>query len=248
MEKLFGIIGHPLTHSFSKKYFNSFFSDNGLPYQYQNFDLNDLGNFHEILENQNIYGLNVTAPYKEKIIGRINKIDFHAEKIGAINTILINRAGNSFTTIGYNTDYYAFKISVSKLLTKLVTKALILGWGGASKAVQYALHQLNVKSLVVSRNPKENQIHYSQLKQKTIKDHQLIVNTTPLGMFPDVSNAPDIPYKYLTKNHILYDLIYNPEETFFLRNGVAKKAKVKNGLEMLKLQAQLSWKIWNKEH
>jgi len=247
MEKIFGLIGHPLSHSFSKKYFNGFFTDNNLPYSYQNYDIKDLLKFPEILENDRLYGLNVTIPYKEKIIDYLNKTELHAEKIGAVNTILINRTGKSFTTIGYNTDYYAFQISVSKLLHKKIKNALVLGSGGASKAIIYALMQLNIKSVIVSRNPVSGQLNYNQLTRKIIEQNLLIVNTTPLGMFPETNIAPDIPYKYLTKDHILYDLIYNPEETLFMKNGQANNAKVKNGLEMLQLQAQLSWKIWDKE-
>lgn len=247
MEKLFGLIGHPLTHSYSKKYFNNFFEQNNLPYEYQNYDLENLNHFREILENHKIFGLNVTIPFKEKIIKHLNKIDFHATKINAVNTILIKRTGQSFTTIGYNTDYYAFQVSVAKLVNTQVKSALILGSGGASKAVKYALKQLNINSRIVSRKPLENQLSYIDIDQKTIKNNLLIVNTTPLGMFPQIIDAPEIPYKYLTKEHILYDLIYNPEETLFMRNGKAANTKVKNGLEMLQIQAQLSWKIWNKE-
>ena len=247
MEKLFGLIGHPLTHSFSKKYFNTFFENNKLPYHYQNFDINDISKFQSILQNESVFGLNVTIPYKERIIEHLNKIDLHAERIGAVNTILINRTGKSFLTIGYNTDYYAFQISVAKLIGKDIKTALILGSGGASKAVEYALNQLGIKSSIVSRNPKRNQLYYSQLSKKVLQEHLLIVNTTPLGMFPKIDQAPEVPYKYLTKNHILYDLIYNPEETLFMRNGISKGCKAKNGLEMLQIQAQLSWKIWNKE-
>lgn len=247
MERLFGLIGHPLTHSYSKKYFNNFFEQNKLSYEYQNFDLENLNHFSDILENQKVFGLNVTIPFKEKIIEHLNKTDFHASNINAVNTILINRTRQSFTTIGYNTDYYAFQISVAKLVNTQVKSALILGSGGASKAVKYALKQLNINSTIVSRKPLENQLSYIDIDQKTIKNNLLIVNTTPLGMFPQIIDAPEIPYKYLTKEHILYDLIYNPEETLFMRNGKAANAKVKNGLEMLRIQAQLSWKIWNKK-
>ncbi|NOZ48357.1 MAG: shikimate dehydrogenase [Chlorobi bacterium] len=247
MEKIFGLLGHPLTHSFSEKYFNNFFSLNKMPFIYKNFDLINLNKLMEIIENKSVFGLNITIPYKEKIIDYLNKTDIHVDNIGAVNTVLINRTGNSFTSIGYNTDYYAFQLSLSKLINPAIKYALVLGSGGASKAVVYALNNLNIKSLIVSRNPSQGQIHYSELSKQIIKQYLLIVNTTPLGMYPDINNFPDIPYKYLTKEHTLYDLIYNPEETLFLKHGKSRKTKIKNGLEMLQLQAQLSWKIWNKE-
>jgi shikimate dehydrogenase len=187
-------------------------------------------------------GLNVTIPYKESIMKYLSEIDEVAEKIGAVNTIKITEDNE---LIGYNTDAYGFEKSLVKLLESHHKQALILGTGGASKAVAYVLEKLNIEYKFVSRSPNADQLTYDSLNETILNESHLIINSTPLGTFPNIELTPDIPYNYLTKKHLLYDLIYNPEETIFLKQGRDKGAMIKNGSEMLKLQAEKSWEIWN---
>lgn len=240
----FGLIGHPLTHSFSKKYFSEKFEKEQITNcTYELFDIENIEKLNEILKStKNLKGLNITIPYKEQVIPFLSELSPEAKKIGAVNTIKIDNE----KLIGYNTDYHGFKQSLKPFIEITHERALILGTGGASKAVFHALNDLNIQCLFVSRNPKNNnEICYSDLNEYVFKHHQIIVNTTPLGTFPDTYNKPAIDYNSITSNHLLYDLVYNPEETLFLKEGKKKGAITLNGLEMLKLQAEKSWQIWN---
>lgn len=244
--KQYGLIGYPLSHSFSKKYFtNKFKRENITGCSYELFEIENINLFPEILkENPNLKGLNITIPYKESVLNFLTDIDANAKAIGAVNTIKIS---NELKQIkGYNTDYYGFRKSLKPFLDINHERALILGTGGASKTVKYVLNELNINCLLVSRNPKnENEIAYDDINEYVIKHHQLIINTTPVGMFPNIENYPLLDYKNLTPKHLLYDLIYNPIETEFLKNGKEKGCITLNGMGMLKLQAEKSWEIWN---
>ena len=243
--KLFGLIGHPLTHSFSKQYFeNKFENENIIDCSYKLYDIKNISFYKNVIENQNLIGLNVTIPYKESVIDLLDKIDEIAKDISAVNTIKIDPKTKK--TTGYNTDYYGFKKSLKPFLKNTHERALVLGTGGASKAIAYVLNELNINCLFVSRTPKkDNEISYEEVNEYVIKHHQIIINTTPLGTYPNINDFPNIPYELLTANHLLYDLVYNPEETMFLKKGKEKGAITINGLQMLKLQAEKSWEIWN---
>lgn len=245
-KKLFALLGKNISYSFSRGYFTEKFDLLELrDHLYTNFDINSIEEFPSIFQkNENqIEGLNVTIPYKETIIDYLDKIDKKAKKIGAVNTIRVTKKGK---LKGYNTDEYGFRKSLQPLLQKHHKKALILGTGGASKAVQYALRKLGVNYTFVSRNPREGQFSYKELSKEIIEDYLLLINCTPLGTYPNLEDCPVIPYEFLTSKHILYDLVYNPEETAFLLKGKEKGAVIKNGIEMLELQAEKAWKIWNK--
>ncbi len=236
--KTYGLIGKNISYSFSRNYFaNKFKKEDIKNSQYINFDIDNLSELNNIFNTDN-FGFNVTIPYKEAIIPYLDSLDFHAEKIGAVNTIKLENGKK----IGFNTDWIGFKKSIEPLLNSHHTKALILGTGGASKAVIYALDQLKIETLMVSRY---GEISYEDLSEEIIQNHAIIINCTPVGTFPNVDAAPEIPYHFITKNHLAYDLIYNPAETLFLKKCKEKGAVVKNGLEMLEIQAEASWKIWN---
>ena len=236
-----GLIGKNISYSFSRNYFKEKFVTENLPeIEYINFDVQNLDDIKEILNHPSNIGFNVTIPYKEEIIPYLNELDIHAKEIGAVNTI---KKSNG-KLIGYNTDWLGFKLALENLNTSLPEKALILGTGGAAKAIIYALKQLNIKYLQVSRKPENNQISYEEITKEILIDYPLIINCTPIGTFPDVSKSPKIPYELLTDGHILYDLIYNPEETQFLKNGKDKKSTISNGFQMLVNQANLAWNIW----
>ncbi len=241
---LFGLIGRNISYSFSKKYFSDKFNSEKIQNtSYQTFDLNEISEIEKLIQNKNLKGLNVTIPYKEQIIPFLDKLSPEAEKIGAVNCIKIQRdAENNPILIGFNTDAYGFENSLKPLLESYHQKALILGDGGAAKAIKYVLDKLDIPHTSITRNGK---FLYSDLTQEIIQDHPIIINSTPLGTFPDVENEPYIPYEFLSDQHLLYDLIYNPEKTQFLKNGELKGAKIKNGYEMLVLQAEKSWEIWN---
>lgn len=244
--KLVGLIGYPLSHSFSAGYFSEKFRKEGITdFQYFNFPLQDLSGFSELVRTYpELIGLNVTIPYKERIIAYIDKLDPVAEKIGAVNTLKFVPDGSHRTIIGYNTDYWGFRDSLLPNLDKTHKNALILGTGGASKAVSFVLKELGINYIFVSRNPEKGELGYHDLCISVIEKHLLIINTTPLGTFPDINSFPDIPYDLLTPDHILYDLVYNPPETEFLRLGRQKGAHSINGQRMLELQAEKSWEIW----
>ena len=200
-----------------------------------------------IEENPNLCGLNVTIPYKEQVIPYLDELDKDTAKIGAVNVIKIIRLSKGkVKLVGYNSDIIGFKRSIEPLLNETHRKALILGTGGASKAVFQGLRQLGVGATLVSRKPKEHCITYEEITPKTMQQYTVIVNTTPLGMYPNINACPDIPYDLLTPDHLLYDLLYNPDETLFMKKGKEKGAVVKNGLEMLLLQAFAAWEIWQK--
>lgn len=245
-KKTFGLVGKNIAYSFSRNYFSKKFAQLKLDNcSYQNFDLSSIEDFTAIFEanSKNIVGLNVTIPYKEKVGSFLDEIDTDAQNIGAINTIKILESG---AKKGYNTDVYGFSKSIEPLLKKHHKKALILGTGGASKAVAYAFDKLGIQYSFVSRVPtNENQIDYRSIDASVMDTHTILVNCSPLGTSPNIHLCPDIPYELLTSKHLLYDLIYNPSETTFLSRGKAKGAAIKNGLEMLELQAEKSWEIWN---
>ncbi|MFC0605389.1 shikimate dehydrogenase family protein [Winogradskyella pulchriflava] len=241
----FGLVGRDISYSFSRDYFAKKFKQEDLPHSYVNFDLQSIDELDAIIRNtENLKGLNVTIPYKEDVIPILDDLDKRARKIGAVNTIRITRYQK---LIGYNTDYYGFKKSLQPHLKKYHKRALILGTGGASKAIAHALKKLKISYDYVSRSEKEGvKFLYSDLTEDIISSYSIIINCTPIGTFPNVNVCPDIPYDAITEKHILYDLIYNPEQTKFLSCGDIKGATTINGLEMLKLQAEKSWKIWNK--
>ncbi len=246
----YGLIGFPLKHSFSAKFFTEKFMRENIDAEYLNFELEDILDIRRvILFNQHLKGLNVTIPYKEKVIPFLHDISPEAERIGAVNVIRIERKPGDmyyYKLTGYNTDYTGFKNSLNPILkTDVHRKALILGTGGASKAVAQALKDLNIDWTYVSRSKGDNRLTYNELTSAIILDHKLIVNASPVGTFPDVDNCPDIPYQYLTTGHLLYDLVYNPETTLFLKKGKEQGAVIKNGKEMLELQALAAWEIWN---
>lgn len=242
MPAAYGLIGFPLTHSFSPGYFKNKFAAEDTDAIYTAYPLSSAALFLPWLkEHPQLLGLNVTIPYKEAIIPFLDEMDMAANTIGAVNCITIRNG----KTKGYNTDIIGFEQSLTPLLHPHHNKALILGTGGASKAVAYVLEKLGITYMKVSRTEKQGTLPYDALAGETIEQYKLIINTTPAGMYPDIDACPAIPYEGLTRQHLLYDLIYNPAETKFLFLGKGKGASIKNGLEMLQLQADASWKIWN---
>lgn len=246
-KELFGLVGRNISYSFSREYFRKKFEYLGLEnHQYVNFDIPTIEEFSKIIHQYkfDLKGLNVTIPYKEDVFLYLDKIHKTARKVGAVNTIRITKKGN---LKGYNTDVFGFEKSIKPLLKEHHTKALILGTGGASKAVKFVLKKLEIQTLVVSRKPKKkNQISYKDLTEELLQEYTVVVNCTPLGTYPNIDLKPEIPYQYLSNKHLLYDLIYNPAETAFLKEGKAKGTAIKNGLEMLEQQAEEAWRIWNK--
>ena len=243
-KKIYGLIGKNIDYSFSKKFFTEKFLKLNIENscQYINFDIDNLDGFADLLNKPNIKGLNVTIPYKESILKYLDEIDREAQKIGAINTIKIDSKGKS---IGFNTDYIGFKYSIQKFLKKYHKKALILGSGGASKAIIFALDELKIERTIASRTDKIGYITYEKIDSQIIKNHQIIVNCTPLGTYPNVNACPELPYNFLTEKHLCFDLIYNPKKTKFLKMSEKNKSKIVNGYEMLEIQAEESWRIWN---
>jgi len=239
-----GLIGRDISYSFSKDYFTKKFKSEKRPFTYENFDMKSISEIENLVKNNiDIAGFNVTIPYKEDIIPYLDKLDKKAKKIGAVNTITISFGGK---LKGYNTDCYGFKKSIKPFLKKHHKKALILGTGGASKAIAYTLKKLDIPFDYVSRTQKDGiKFTYNDLSVEDIKKHTLIINSTPVGTFPNINDYPDIPYEGITDKHLLYDLIYNPEETSFLKLGKQQGAKTINGYQMLVFQAEKAWKIWN---
>lgn len=246
--RLFGLIGNPLEHSFSKTYFDhKFIAEKLEGCRYELFQLSDVRLIMQLPANfPELEGLNITIPFKRTVIPLLDAMDAIASGIGAVNCIKISRENEKTLLTGYNTDAPAFLKTLLPLLDSRHHKALILGTGGSALAVRHALLQLGIATQFVSRTNDRRCLTYQDLTEEIIQEHLLIINATPQGMFPDVETCPDIPYKHLTSKHLLYDLVYNPGLTEFLRKGKLKGATVKNGLEMLHLQAELSWKIWNK--
>lgn len=247
MEK-YGLIGYPLSHSFSRDFFNEKFKSEGIDAEYLNFEIPSIDRLPETLTaNPDLRGFNVTIPYKEKIISYLDELSEEADHIGAVNVVKISqRKGKTFLK-GYNSDVIGFMRSIEPLLDSNRRRALVLGTGGASKAVTYALHRLGVDILMVSRNPKEGMISYNQLTPEIVNSHKIIINCTPVGMYPHSDECPQIPYQAVEFGHLLYDLIYNPDETLFLKQGKQQGAETKNGLEMLLLQAYASWDFWHND-
>ena len=242
----YGLIGFPLGHSFSKNYFNQKFTDEKIDAEYVNFEIPSIENLTEILEtNLNLKGLNVTIPYKQKVISYLDSLSPEARAIGAVNVIRITHKGKDTLLKGYNSDVIGFTRSIEPLLQPYHKKALILGTGGASKAINYGLKSLGLETVFVSRYERPGTIQYKSLTPEIIKEYNVIVNCTPCGMYPHADECPDIPYKAMNEKNLLYDLLYNPNETLFMKKGAAQGAKVKNGLEMLLLQAFASWEFWN---
>jgi shikimate dehydrogenase len=248
---LYGLIGFPLTHSFSKRYFtDKFVREKIKESSYELFEIKSLEELPALLKKKDLRGLNVTIPYKKDVIAYLDDLDdASAERIGAVNTIKIYADGS---TKGFNTDYYGFQQSLVEWLDRrgescANLKALVLGNGGAAKAVRVALQDLKMEYTLVSRQKSDDCASYEELTEELMNTHLLIINTTPLGTYPNTEECPLIPYEWVTRRHFLYDLVYNPAETLFLKNGAAKGAATQNGLKMLELQAEKAWEIWTTE-
>jgi len=242
----YGLIGKKLGHSKSPELFNQFFFENNIGNaSYSLFELESLEELPQLLkQNEKIFGLNVTIPYKEAIIPYLNKTDNIVDLIGAVNTVKVVRSGNKINLIGYNSDASAFEESLLNFCPINNVKALVLGNGGAAKAVLYSLLKNKIDYLQIVRRKTSNELTYSELSADLLNEYSLIINCTPLGMYPEIHTFPEIPYQFLNDKHFLYDLVYNPIETIFLKRGKQKGSKTKNGLEMLKIQAMKAWKIW----
>lgn len=241
--KTFGLIGKNIDYSFSRTYFAGKFRSENIPARYINFDLENVDKFPAVIKTTpDLGGLNVTIPYKQEIIPFLDALDPNAENIGAVNTIKINKEKK---LTGYNTDYIGFSESLKPFLKPHHKKALILGTGGASKAVAFTFSKLGIAFTFVSRQPKNKILGYSDLTKELLEEYTILVNSTPLGTFPDIEKHPPIPFEYLTSSHLVYDLIYNPAVTTFMNKAKQKGATVTNGLKMLELQAEAAWKIWN---
>lgn len=243
--KQYGLIGKTLGHSFSKSFFTEKFQNETIEAQYDLFELPEISQFPCLIQQHTFYGLNVTIPYKETVIQYLDELDHIAKEIGAVNTIKFQRKNGRTSLKGYNTDIIGFTNSITPHLQKVHDKALILGTGGASKAIAFALEKLGIEYTFVSRNKQEGILTYHELTEEIIHQNKLIINCTPIGTFPNCDIAPSIPYKHITKEHFLYDLIYNPAKTLFCQMGEDKGAITLNGLEMLHGQAIASWTIWN---
>jgi shikimate dehydrogenase len=244
----FGLIGHPLSHSFSSQYFANKFEAEGIEAEYHNFDIESLDQLEDILRAEpDLVGLNVTIPYKTSILPHLDEIASCASSIQSVNTICVNRMSSGWSLTGANTDVIGFKESIEPFVSGH-SQALILGTGGVAKAAVHVLEELGLDCNSVSRSPDEGDFTYDDLAADDIGEHSILVNCTPLGMYPQINDAPDIPYDSITPKHILYDVIYNPSETVFLKNGSIRGAKTINGLKMLERQAEESWRIWNNEN
>lgn len=243
----YGLIGYPLGHSFSISYFNQKFADEGINARYENYEIQSIDMLTEILDKTpNLRGLNVTIPYKEKVISYLDSITPEARAIGAVNVIRVTHQGNKTTLKGYNSDVIGFTKSIEPMIDKKWhKKALILGTGGASKAINFGLKSLGLETVFVSRYERPGTIQYNKITPEVVKEYNVIVNCTPVGMFPHTDECPPLPYEAMDYHTILYDLIYNPDQTLFMQRGAEYGADVKNGLEMLLLQAFASWEFWN---
>ena len=241
--RLFGLLGKNIDYSFSRKYFSEKFEAEEIDAKYVNFDIASIDQFPEILKkNQPVTGMNVTIPYKQEVMQFLNELDENAEKIGAVNTIKFGKDGH---LKGFNTDYIGFTEALKPHLQRHHDRALILGTGGASKAVAYALQKLDIEYQFVSRSPKPEQLSYIDLTSAVISENKLIINSTPLGTFPKTNAAPPLPLETITSEHLLFDLIYNPSETLLMKQFSERGAKAINGYKMLVFQAEAAWKIWN---
>lgn len=241
----FGLIGLPLVHSFSKKYFSTKFEAEKLDANYQLYELQQIDDFKQLTQNVELSGLNVTIPYKEQVIALLDELDETAAAIGAVNVIKFIRHNSKLKLKGYNSDVVGFEMSIKPYLKPHHRKALILGTGGASKAIYFTLHKLGLETFYVSRTEKPGMLTYKQLTAELMSEYQLIINASPVGTFPHVDECPDIPYQYLTPAHLLFDVVYNPAETLFLKKGKLQGTPGLNGENMLIGQAEAAWEIWN---
>lgn len=243
----YGLVGYPLGHSFSKKYFTEKFSKENIPdCIYNNYPLENLDHFLDLIKSDvELVGLNVTIPYKSQIISMLDMLDPEAKEIGAVNVLKIQRQSDQIKISGYNSDVTGIRDTLYPFIKENVRNALVLGTGGSSKAVSYVLNKFGLNVSHVSREKKPGMLTYSDITPAVLGDTQIIVNTTPLGMFPDINGKPDIDYSALTKDHILFDLVYNPELTSFLKMGAGKGCTILSGLRMLHSQAEKAWEIWN---
>ncbi len=242
----YGLIGYPLGHSFSISYHNQRFADEGIDAEYVNFEIPSIDELPEVLSsNPDLKGLNVTIPYKEKVMPFLDHISPEARAIGAVNVIKVIHEGKKIKLKGYNSDVIGFTQSIEPMLENFHKKALILGTGGASKAIDYGLKSLGLETVFVSRYERPGTIQYESITPEVVKEYNVIVNCTPMGMFPKTEVCPNLPYEAMDERTILYDLIYNPDETLFMKRGKQYGAQTKNGLEMLLLQAFASWEFWN---
>lgn len=247
MNQLYGLVGYPLGHSFSRSFFHEKFEREGIAATYENFEMPDLSGLRRLVaEHRELCGLNVTIPYKSEVIALLDELDPQAREIGAVNVIKIARSADGRVWLkGYNSDIIGFTRSIAPLLGEGMTRALILGTGGASKAVRAGLESLHIAPTFVSRQRRGDIIGYDDLTPEVMEAHRIVVNTTPLGMYPHTDSCPPIPYERLTPGHLCYDLVYNPEATLFLERSARQGCTTKNGLEMLHLQALAAWDIWN---
>ncbi|WP_316750040.1 shikimate dehydrogenase [Pedobacter gandavensis] len=244
--KKFRLIGYPLSHSFSKKHFTEkFVKEQIADCAYELYPMEHVNSFPELIADEEIVGINVTIPHKVGVMAYVDQLDEAAAEIGAVNCVDIRRENGKVTLKGYNTDAYGFEASLLPFLKEHHTKALVFGDGGAAKAVKYVLNKLGISFLIVTRKPAEGTILYDAVDAEMMAEYTLLINTTPLGMSPNVDSCPQIPYESITEKHLAYDLVYNPEVTKFLELSAASGAAIKNGLEMLYLQAERSWHIWN---
>jgi shikimate dehydrogenase len=238
----FGLIGYPLSHSFSKGYFAEKFAEAGLrQVQYDNYPIANIESFPSLWEDAQLIGLNVTIPYKQAVIPYLQGLSAAVKRIGAVNCVVRTPQG----LWGHNTDVIGFQRSLEPLLLSHHDGALVFGTGGAAQAVYYVLEAMGIPYQKVSRQEGPHQMSYEQLSPECIAGHTILINTTPLGMYPQVDSKPPIPYEAISSNHLLYDLVYNPEKTAFLQAGFEQGARIKNGYEMLVLQAEASWELWN---
>ncbi len=248
--KTYGLIGQSLTHSYSSTYFeNKFKNENIINSKYLHFELDEIEDIKNILKKHpDLVGLNVTIPFKKTIIHQLDEIDRNSLFIGAVNTIKVLRKKDKIFLSGYNTDAFGFEKTLLPLLKPHHKKSLVLGTGGASKAVVYILRKNGIAYKEVTRSPyKTNQLEYQMVSEQIIRNYNIIINTTPVGMYPDVNELVNLPYEYVDENNLLYDLVYNPEETGFMKEGKARGAVTFNGIKMFELLAEQSWKIWNKK-
>ena len=245
MEK-YGLLGYPLGHSFSRNFFNEKFANEGIDAEYVNFEIPTIDDIMEIIdENKNLKGLKVTIPYKEKVSHYLDEMSAEARAIGAVNVVKVIRTSNEVKLKGFNSDVLGFTRSIEPLLESHHKKALVLGTGGASKAIKHGLKQLGIEYTMVSRREVDGTIQYKNITPEVLQEYTVIVNCTPSGMYPHVNECPELPYEAMSSKHLLYDLVYNPDETLFMKMGAKYGAKTKNGLEMLLLQAYASWEFWH---
>ncbi len=244
----YGLIGYPLGHSFSIGYFNEKFQNENIDAVYENFEISSLDSLEEVIAtNPELKGLNVTIPYKERVMSYLDSITPEARAIGAVNVIRVTHKGNKTILKGYNSDVIGFTRSIEPMLETFHKKALVLGTGGAAKAITFGLRSLGLETVYVSRFERPDTIQYDKITPETVQEYNVIVNCTPVGMYPQADQCPQLPYEAMDSHNLLYDLIYNPDETLFMQKGAAQGATVKNGLEMLLLQAFVSWEFWHEK-